>query len=167
MEEKRKREHRRQSDLVLFKVIEILSILVRISRGEEADYGEAYADLVGMRDKLGRRREDRMLAEELCSTVEAIARNMGHHLHGGGYLGSRRLRKVRLTKVGGGGLVAREGQGDIVGWEERPPTVRKKYRIFLEDGNIVSTSSIIKTVPGFIQTKHTLYQLEVIEEGEE
>jgi len=163
MEEKRKRETRRQSDLVLFKVLEILSILARISRGEEADYGEAYADLVGMRDKLGRRKEDRILAEEICAAIEAIARNIGYHLHGGSDLGSKNLRKVRLTKVGGGGTAA-DGHGAIVGWEERPPRMRKTYRIFLEDGNIVTTTSVVKAVPGFIQTKHTLYQLEVLDQ---
>jgi hypothetical protein len=119
----------------LKETVEILKILEEISRGEEGDYSEHFADLVGLKDRLGRRKEDRRLGETLCSTLESLATNLQQ-------LVKRRgdLRKVRITKVSGRKGARLGLQIVIVGWEE-------------------------EVTEDYFQTQNSLYRLEVLHES--
>ena len=72
-------------------------------------------------------------------------------------------RRVRLTKIAGKSNASQRTK-TIIGWEETPPREGKIYRIFTDRGSAFSTSTVIKVAPGYIQTKNSVYRLEVIEE---
>ncbi len=156
----RRRTQRRDSDRVLKETVEILKILEEISRGEEGDYSEHFADLVGLKDRLGRRKEDRRLGETLCSTLESLATNLQQ-------LVKRRgdLRKVRITKVSGRKGARLGLQIVIVGWEEERPCVGKNYRLFKEDGGIFRSALVTRVTEDYFQTQNSLYRLEVLHES--
>jgi CHAT domain-containing protein len=99
MDEDQRKETRRGTDLILHKIVEILRVLEMISRGEDADFTEAYADLVGMRDQLGKRSEDRELGETLCRTIEAIAVQLDRALHARERSPEGRPRKISLAGI--------------------------------------------------------------------
>lgn len=160
MAENRRRDKRRYADLALKETVEILQILERISRGEEADFTERYADLVGMKDRLGRRQEDRKLGESLCATIEAIASNLGQLVGK-----ERRLRKVRITKMSGERSSQMQVQTSVVGWEENRPQVGKSYRLFKDDGGLFRSARVIKVTPDYFQTQNSVYRIEVLREG--
>jgi hypothetical protein len=146
-------------DRVLRKTVEILGILERMSRGEAADFSEAYADLVGLKHQLGKREEDHKLGESLCGIIGALANNLSglrsdHRRH------HERFRKVRLTKVRGESAV----EIAMVGWEFDLPVVGKPYRVIKEDGGTIHTSVVTRVDSGNLQTKNSVYQVEVLEE---
>jgi hypothetical protein len=159
MTENRRKEIRRETDRVLDKLLETLQVVEKISRGEQADFTEAYADLVGLKNQLGRREVDRRIGDALCATIGAIASNIGHPGETKEQPAEERLRRVRLTKVSGG-----KGHATIAGWEEAPPEVGKSYRVFQENGSVVRTSPITRVSEGFVQTRNSLYQLEILGE---
>ena len=76
--------------------VKVLQNLQRLSEGEDVDYTEDYADLVALKDQVGRREEDKKLGTVLCSTVEAVASNIGRLLKQ-----EQGTRKVRITKASG------------------------------------------------------------------
>lgn len=107
MEQNQRKKPRRNSDRLLQKTAEILRILERIYRGEEADFSEAYADLVGMKDQLGRRREDRELGDSLCASIEAIASHLGRPVRTEERRREGRLRGIRLVDMPGNPLMSK------------------------------------------------------------
>lgn len=160
MENKRQIKIRRQSDRVLQKTVEILQILEKRAKGEDVDFTEAYAELVGMKDQLGRRKEDHRLGETLCITIEGLADTMSRPVPSKAESREDSHRKVRLTKMSGD-----KSQGKaIVGWEDKAPLVGQGYRVFREDGGIILTSVVIKVASGEIRTRNSVYQIEVLEE---
>ncbi len=156
MTAERRKELRRESDRILLKMVEILRVVEKLSRGEQVDFTEAYADLVGLKNQLGRRKEDRDLGEALCATVGAIACNVAQQ-GPGSYQGGR--RRVRLTRLGGG-----KGQTHrvIEGWENGEPQLGKSYLIFQDSGRVVRTSPLTRVSGAFLQTRNSLYQLEIL-----
>jgi|Deesub1362B_J571_1020462.scaffolds.fasta_scaffold02675_5 hypothetical protein len=171
MNSNRRKGIRRHSDRILRKILEVLRDLEKVSEGQHVDFTEAYADLVALKDQLGRRREDRKLAEDLCATIESLA----HRLSPQEALNStqqqgiqeERPRRVRLFKVSGGGLGTQvSGTPTVEGWEESPPQTGKVYRIFKDNGGLFRTSVIRKVSSGYIQTQNSLYRLEVIQEAD-
>jgi len=156
MAAERRKEQRRESDRILVKILEILQVVEKLSQGEKVDFTEAYADLVGLKDQLGRRKEDRDLGEALCATVGAIACNVAQKGTQGQEIGRRR---VRLTRLGGG---KGETHRVIEGWENREPQLGKSYLIFQESGRVVRTSPLTRISGAFLQTRNSLYQLEII-----
>lgn len=152
----RRKEPRRESDRILSKMLEILRVVEKLSRGEDVDFTEAYADLVGLKGQLGRRKEDRDLGEALCATVGAIACNVAQKGTQGQQASRRR---VRLTRLGGG---KGETHRVIEGWENGEPQLGKSYLIFQESGRVVRTSPLTRISGGFLQTRNSLYQLEII-----
>lgn len=160
MEKNRRERIRRGSDLVLQKLLQVLRILEKVSRGEDADFSEAYADLVGMKDQLGRRAEDRKLGESLCAIIEAIATNLGRPIQTKEQPSEDRTRKIRLTKIKG----KKDLKKAVVGWEEKPPEVGQRYRVFKDDGGIVNTSAVTKVASDHLQTENSVYLLEVLDE---
>lgn len=156
MDAERRKAQRREADRILWKLLDILRVVEKLSQGEEVDFTEAYADLVGLKDQLGRRKEDRDLGEALCATVGAIACNVAQK----GFQGQDKAhRRVRLTRLGG-------GKGDahkvIEGWENNEPQLGKSYLIFQESGRVVRTSPLTRISGDFLQTRNSLYQLEII-----
>jgi hypothetical protein len=159
MTENRRKEYRRPADRALEETIAILQILEKISRGEDLDFGEHYADLVGVKDRIGRRDEDRKLGESLCSAIEAVALNIGTLLEK-----YRRLRKVKITKLSGKEGASVDVQSTLIGWEEARPRVGKNYRVFKEDGGIFRSALVVKMFPGHFQTQNSVYRIEVLQE---
>ena len=160
MEMERREQPRRNSDKVLRKILEVLRVVERLSRGEDVDFTEAYADLVGLKDQLGRRREDRELGEALCVTLGSIASNIvGGFKRAESSFAPR--RKVRLSRRAGG-----SGRTDTVieGWEQHPPVLGKSYVVLQENGRFVRTSSLIKITGNVLQTRNSIYELEILEE---
>jgi hypothetical protein len=149
---------------MLEKVLEILRVLEKISKGENVDFTESFADLVGLKDQLGRRQEDRQLGEALCTVIGSIATNLVGAEDDRGETPDGVLRKVKLTRVSGG---KGKPQPAIVGWEEHPPRVGQIYRVFQENGSVVRTSPITRFAGGYVQTRNSLYQIEVVEEKDE
>ena len=79
MVEDRRQETPRNSDTVIRRILETLRVLERISQAEvKSDFTEPYADLVGLMDKLGRRKEDKEFMEDICATLQSIAINLEH-----------------------------------------------------------------------------------------
>ena len=161
MEQSRRKAGRRDSDRVLGKVIEILRVIEKMSKGESVDFTETYADLVGLKDQVGRRKEDRQLGEALCTTIGSIACNLVSPAEESPKTSEEPLRKVRITKMGG---ARGKMQAVIVGWEESPPQVGKIYRVFQENGSVIRTTPVTRVSPGYVQTRNSLYQLEVVED---
>ncbi|MEJ5376571.1 MAG: hypothetical protein WHX93_08330 [bacterium] len=158
MAAERRKEQRRESDRILMKILEILRVVEKLSRGEQVDFTEAYADLVGLKDQLGRRKEDRELGEALCVTVGAIACNVAQRGSSGQQMGRRR---IRLTRLGGG---KGETHRIIEGWENEEPRVGKSYLIFQEGGRVLRTSPLTRISGAFVQTRNSLYQIEILDD---
>jgi hypothetical protein len=158
MKEDRRKGRRRGIDHVLGKTVELLQILQRLSGGEDVDYSEPYADLVGMKNRVGRREEDHKLGETLCSAIGGIAANIAQ-------LRQRDAapRKVRITKVSGKEGAQVDIRATVVGWEEGRPAPGRGYRVFKDDGGVFSSAPVTKVTPGHFQTQNSLYRIEVLE----
>lgn len=72
-------------------------------------------------------------------------------------------RKVRLTKRLGKETQIKL-QSSFVGFESMPPQVGRSYRIHLESGKVLCTSTVAQILPRFIETQNSLYEFEVLEE---
>jgi hypothetical protein len=160
MAENRRKKKRRSSDQILNETIQVLRTLERISKGEEADFSEYFVDLVGMKDRIGRREEDRKLGEALCSAIESIASNIGKLLER-----EKSLRHVRITKMGGKKGAKLAVETAILGWEEDRPQIGKNYRVFKEDGGVFRSAVVTKVTDDQFHTVNSLYRLEVLQEG--
>jgi hypothetical protein len=155
----RRSQTRRRADKALRQTVEILQLLDRMTRGERVDFGECYADLVGLRNGLGRREEDRLLAESLCTALESLSADIL------GLMGeARTLRRVRLTKVSGRKNTPVEVQSSLVGWEEARPKVGRNYTLFKDEGGVFRSAVVLRVGEGEFQTRNSLYRVEVIEE---
>jgi hypothetical protein len=158
MDKDRRKNKRRQSDQVMMKTVDILKSIERVSRGEDVDFKETYADLVDLKNQLGRREEDRTLGEMLCSTIESIAENIGRPVSQVGLDSDDEPRKVRVRKVG-----KKNGDRNVgVGWEECFPLIGKRYSVFMDDGRVFRTSVVTKVNAERIYTRNSLYQIEVL-----
>ncbi|MEJ5374998.1 MAG: hypothetical protein WHX93_00300 [bacterium] len=159
VQQERRNTIRRGSDRALKHTVEILKLLDRMFKGQKVDFGEYYADLVGMRSSLGRREEDRALAEELCSALEALAADIQ------GLTGENKtLRRVRLTKMSGKRHAALDLQSCLVGWEESRPRVGSNYTVFKDEGGVFRSAVVIRVAEGEFQTRNSIYKVEILEE---
>lgn len=159
MERERRKGPRRGADEALRQAVEAIEALDRLAKGEKVDFGEYYADLVAMRNSLGRRSEDKQLADSLCTTLESLANNIQELLQNG-----RALRRVRIKKVRGKESVA-IGPGTVIeGWEEARPQVGRSYRVFRDDGGVFRSAVVVKVGKGMFETKNSVYAIEVLEE---
>lgn len=155
----RRSQIRRRSDRALRHTVEILKLLDRMLKGEKVDFGEYYADLVGMRCSLGRREEDKVLAESLCSALGVLAADIQ------GLTGqSKTLRRVRLTKMSGRSNAALEVHSAFVGWEQDRPKVGSNYTVFKDEGGVFRSAMVIRVREGEFQTRNSIYRVEVLEE---
>lgn len=160
MDQERRKGPRRRADEALRRTVRAIQALDRLARGVSLDFGEYYADLVGMRYALGRREEDRKLAEGLCTALESLASSIR------GLLGKEgRLRKVRVTKVRGKKDSGLEARLAVEGWEEARPKVGSTYRVFRDDGGVFRSGTVIKVAKDLFQTRNSVYKIEVLEES--
>jgi hypothetical protein len=155
----RRKKTRRASDRVLQETVRILRILERISRGEDVDFGEHYADLVGFKEKLGRRREDRLLCESLCGVIEALASNI-QSLMGKEKEMEKTVRRVKVTKVLEKGGKPPSKEMVIFGWEKERPRVGKSYKVIKEEGGLFCSAIVTKVESDHIRTINSLYKIE-------
>jgi hypothetical protein len=156
----RRKDQRRHSDRALEETVQILQILEKVSQGDEIDFTEHYADLVGMKDRIGRRQDDRKVGESLCLAIEALADNIAHLLSK-----EKGLRKVRVTKMSGKKEGRVKVQSSLVGWEEMRPHVGRTYRVFKDDGGVFRSAVVTKVLPGYFQTQNSVYRLDVVTEA--
>jgi hypothetical protein len=158
MQEERRRAMRRHGDEFLEEALATLQTIERLSRGEDVDYTEYYVDLVGMKNLIGRRHEDHLLGELICSTIESIADNIDDLLKK-----DRALRQVKLTKHRGkpGARVATNSS--IEGWEAEPPSAGKSYRIYTYNQVIFSTSPVVEVGPDYFQTQNSVYGIKILQ----
>jgi hypothetical protein len=161
MEKDRRKRAQRGSDLFMAMTTKVLVFLEMLSRGEDADFDAAYAELVGVKDRLGRREADHKTAEELCAAVRAIATSVTPRVTGAVKGGEEQLRRVRLTKV------SRRRPGDdtsVMGWEMKRPALGKSYLVYTDKGSVFRTSVVVKMVSGYIRTRNSAYQIDLLED---
>jgi hypothetical protein len=154
-EDKRSGEPRRQSDRFLAELAQMLEILSRMSEGKKEDFGEHFADLVGVKDALGRRLEDRKLGELVCYNVERLASNIVRLVGKGAG-----LRRVQIRKVTGREEAAVAKDRVLVGWEESPPQVGKSYTLYLEGGGIFRSATVVNVLKDHFRTRNSLYSIQ-------
>lgn len=159
MERERRKGLRRRVDEALRQTVEAIEALDRLAKGEKLDFGEYYADLVAMRHSLGRRADDKHLAESLCTILESLANNIQELVQNG-----RTWRRVRIKKVKGKESGSIDTGTVIEGWEEARPRVGRSYRVFRDDGGVFRSAVVVRVGQGMFETKNSVYTLEVQEE---
>jgi hypothetical protein len=153
----RRGEIRRQSDRFFREMDRILEILANMSEGRREDFGEQFANLVGVKNSLGRRLEDKKLGDAICYNMERLASNIARLV--GGKAG---LRKVRIRKVTGkeDAVVAKDRV--LLGWEEAPPREGKSYCMYMEGGGIFRSALVTQVLKDHFRTRNSLYEIEEV-----
>ncbi len=153
----RRGDIRRQSDRFFREMDRILEILANMSEGQREDFGEQFANLVGVKNTLGRRLEDKKLGDAICYNMERLASNIARLV--GGKAG---LRKVRIRKVTGKEEAAVAKDKILLGWEEAPPQQGKSYCVYMEDGGIFRSAVITQVLKDHFRTRNSLYEIEEV-----
>jgi hypothetical protein len=157
-EHERRIRTRRQSDLFVQEMARMLEVLANMSEGRKEEFGEQFANLVGMKNALGRRLEDKKLGDEICFHVERLASNLAN------MVGRRAgLRRVQIRKVLGKMDAAVEKDRIFVGWEESPPQVGKSYILYLEGGGIFRSAVVTQVLKDHFRTRNSLYEIQPME----
>jgi hypothetical protein len=140
------------------RTLDLLRVLDRIAREKKVDLREYRADLIKVREQLRRRPKDaqarRFLNHDIARLTEALKRRLPKP-------GLR--RRVRVIKISGRGNAKILSRSPIVGWEETPPIVGKRYRVFKKESMVFSTSLVTKIAAGYFRTRNSVYRLEVLE----
>jgi hypothetical protein len=148
MKEKRKKA-RRNSDRFLKEMRNFLKgicALIDNSSEKNHDYSEFYADMVGLREKIGRRESDKNCIDEICAYLEKIALYVENRLENSPVM----LKRVRLYNV--------QKSQSLEGWQQVPPIVGKSYWIYQDGGKFFRTSKVIKVGEKSFQTKNSTYE---------
>lgn len=148
MVENRKRA-RRNSDKFLKEMRDFLKglcALIENSGKKDMDYSEFYADMVGLREKMGRREADRNCVDEICAYLEKIAIHIENKSENPPII----LKRVRLYNV--------QKSQYLEGWQQVPPTEGKSYWIYQDGGRFFRTSKVIKVEEKSFQTKNSTYK---------
>jgi hypothetical protein len=156
MDKDRRKARRSQVDEFLSRALATLRSIERLSRGEDADYTEDYVDLVAMKDRLGRRKEDHRLGEIVCCTIESIASNVDSLLNK-----DNKPRLVRISQASRG-EPTRVADHTSVGWEPEAPSVGKSYRLYKADGGVFHSAPVTMAEFEHFQTLNSLYRIEVL-----
>ena len=160
MDEDRRGKKRRRGDHVLQRTIEVLEKLEKISEGNIEDFTEHYADLVGVKDLVGRRKRDRTVGELLCSTIESLATNLDTLLQQ-----DQSLRKVRITKMRGKKTSRVAVHTSVVGWEAEQPSVGDRYQLYKDGGGIFRSAVVTEVKSEYFKTKNSTYRIEVLDQN--
>jgi hypothetical protein len=115
--------------------------------------------------ELAQRGEDLSIKDTMGSPPDHGPRNSAHRgMTAKSYLTQKRM--VRLVK-----LFGKEGKvnqySSIVGLEEAPATVGRKYRVVQENGFVFSTSTVTKVGRGYIRTQNSVYEIDLLDAGRE
>jgi len=153
----RRQEIRRRGDLFILELKAMLEILVDMSRGRRVEFGEQFANLVGVKNTLGRRMDDKKSAEVICYLIEQIASNLADHF--GKQTG---LRHVRIRKVTGRDAAVVAKDRTFPGWEEAPPQIGKIYCLYLHGGGIFRTTLVTQVEGNHFHTRNSLYEIQQI-----
>ena len=157
MQQERRRTSRRDGDEFLNQTLVTLQNIEKIVRGEHSDYGEHYAHLMRIKEKVGRRHEDHELGEMLCSTIESIASNLDTLLNP-----HKPLRQVKITKVSGRRGARLRSYTSIEGWEAEQPRVGECYLVYTYDASVFRSSEIIEVKADYFQTQNSLYRIQLL-----
>ena len=159
-------EIRRGSDVLIIQIVEYLRILSTIIDGEDYDFGEPLADLIGMKEEIGRRQDDEELIDELCGLLEKISVALVEKKKlleiAEGKLPGKKGRRVRLTKLESIGKSDQTVGTTIDGWERMKPVEGKIYVIYKDNGKVYKTTALTKLYEDRFQTRNSIYKIEVI-----
>jgi hypothetical protein len=158
MEKNRTKKTRWDVDSILRRIRSILRALEKIIEGEEElDFGEIYADLVGLMQHFSRCKVDKEIRDALNTTSKALAARLAHL-----FRKIKQNRKVRLIKIRGShGLVSRLPL-PIIGLELAPPLLGERYLVIRERGTLLCTSPVTSISDRHIRTRNSVYQIEVL-----
>jgi hypothetical protein len=146
---------RRASDAFFQEIAHMLEVLSRLSEGKREEFGEQFANLVGVKNTLGRRLEDKKLGDEICFHLERIASNVAQMVSG-----KAGLRRVRIRKVIGKEEATVAKDKVFVGWEEAPPQVNRSYCLYIEGGGIFRSATITNVLKDHFRTRNSLYEIQ-------
>lgn len=155
----RRHETRRSTDRFLVRVQQMLETLVDMSHGKHKEFGEEFADLISLKDILGRRSDDRRLGNRICASIEQL----------GSYIvrtsaDRAGLRKVQLRKVKGKQEASMKKARTFVGWGQARPQVGKRYFVYLESGGVFRSAIVRQVSENHFQTKNSLYEIRLLTE---
>lgn len=153
----RRRQVRRRGDLFLRELQSMLQILLDMSRGSKVEFGEQFANLVGRKDTLGRRVDDKKNAEVICHYIEQLGSALAQHF--GKETG---LRHVSIRKVKGKTEAAITKDKVLSGWEEALPQAGKIYCLYLHGGGIFRSTPVIEVQNNSFRTRNSLYEVHQI-----
>jgi hypothetical protein len=153
----RRRQIRRRVDTFVQELRDMLGILAEMSRGRKVEFGEHFANLVGLKNSLGRRLEDRKNGEAICSFIEELASNLAQHF--GKETG---LRHVKIRKVTGKAQAVVAMDRVLSGWEEAPPQVGKIYCLYLHGGGLFRSTPVTQVQEYHFRTRNSLYEIQEI-----
>ncbi len=157
--EERRRQFRRGSDRILREAVRFNRILLDILGGRPQPFLDYNLRIGEIRELLGRRQEDRQMADELANGLERIVRRLVEI----GVI-EKMPRKVRIRKIKG-----EEGEsfpeGTVrEGWEKDAPQIGKRYCVYQDNGKIYRTGLVQRVSPGEFVTGYSTYKLDVLEE---
>jgi hypothetical protein len=156
--QERRQQVRRKSDLFFREISVMLHILANMSEGKVEEFGEQFANLVGVKNTLGRRIDDKKLGDDICFSVERLASNLAD------LVGSRGgLRKVRIRKVTGKYAGVVEKDKILLGWEEAPPQEGKSYCLYIVGGGIFRSAKVTQALQDHFRTRNSIYEIQQID----
>jgi hypothetical protein len=154
-QEARSGQPRRQSDLFFQEIARMVETLANMAEGRQVSAGEQFARLLGVKNALGRRLEDKQLGDAVCYQIERLASNVARLLGTGSG-----LRKVRIRKVTGKEQASVAKDKVFVGWEEAPPTVGGTYCLYIEGGGIFRSTTVTQVLKDHFRTRNSLYEIQ-------
>jgi hypothetical protein len=152
-------DHARSSDRLIEKADVLLTLLERLATSEKHNFTPSSIDVNTLKKQIKQRSQDPELLESVASALKMLAEEIIK-----GLLKDKRVLRVRLTKMINKAMVQKNTTISMVGWEIYRPRVGKPYRIFMEDGGLLITSTVTKVLSGYIQTKNSVYEIEVVRE---
>jgi hypothetical protein len=140
------------------KVIQLMRMLERIAQERDVALSDYRQDIDRLRKGLSLPQKDAQTKNALCNAIDALIRRLNHR--------ATKLelkRKVKVIKLNNKQQKESDSKKAIVGWEEMPPVVGKRYRVFFNDG-VYSTARVIRAAAGYFQTNNSVYKVEVLEQ---
>jgi hypothetical protein len=155
----RRRRIRRRGDLFVIELERMLAILAEMAEGKTVEFGEQFANLVGMKNTLGRRMDDKKRGESICFLIERLASDLARLL--GPEVG---LRKVKIRKVTGKEAAKVAKDKVFVGWEESRPQDGKSYCLYLQGGGVFRSAKVTQVLENHFRTLNSLYEIQTMAE---
>jgi len=159
MGDKRKKDVRRKSDLLVLEMIRLNRTIIDILRGRRGSVGPIIGRIRNLGSELGRRHKDRKVAVDYSLGPEIITRLLVE-------LGTIEPlpRKIRLIKFHGDITNKFPLGTEIVGWELKRPRCSESYIVYLDNGMRFRTSFVLDHDDNYLRTFYSVYALEVLEE---